>query len=72
MLNAPESTTGMLSLCLLAETKLGIVPDNAVARQFRDIGMFNQQVAAIANRVVLVVAGQPLIIKDDSLSVRAE
>ena len=34
--------------------------------------MFNQQVAAMANRVVLVVAGQPLIIKDDGLSIRAE
>ena len=55
------------------ETGLGIGPDNAMARQFRDhIGMFNQQVAAMANRVVLVVAGQPLIIKDDGLSMRAE
>ena len=66
-----KNATGMLSLCLMKH--FGIVPDNAMARQFRDhIGMFNQQVAAMANRVVLVVAGQPLIIKDDGLSVRAE
>lgn len=48
------------------ETGLGIVPDNAMARQFRDhVGIFNQQVAAMADRVVLVVAGIPLVIKDD-------
>lgn len=46
------------------EIGLGIVPENAMARQFRDhIGMFNQQVAAMADHVVLVVAGQPLFIK---------
>ena len=72
VLNALEKCNGHVVI-VSDETGLGIVPDNAMARQFRDhIGMFNQQVAAIANRVVLVVAGQPLIIKDDGLSVRAE
>ena len=71
-LNALEECPGHVVI-VSDETGLGIVPENAMARQFRDhIGMFNQQVAAVANRVVLVVAGQPLIIKDDGLSMRAE
>ena len=46
------------------EVGAGIVPDNAEARSFRDAqGRLNQQVAARANRVVLMVAGLPLVIK---------
>ena len=46
------------------EVGLGIVPDNALARAFRDeAGRLHQQVAARADRVVLVVAGLPLIVK---------
>ncbi|MCX8506619.1 MAG: bifunctional adenosylcobinamide kinase/adenosylcobinamide-phosphate guanylyltransferase [Alphaproteobacteria bacterium] len=46
------------------EVGLGIVPDNALARQYRDaLGTLNQQIAAIAEKVILVVAGQPLYIK---------
>ncbi len=42
----------------------GIVPDNALARRYADaLGVLNQQVAAVATRVVLVVAGQPLTLK---------
>jgi adenosylcobinamide kinase / adenosylcobinamide-phosphate guanylyltransferase len=42
----------------------GIVPDNALARQFRDAqGWLNQSVAAAVDAVVLVVAGQPLTLK---------
>lgn len=40
------------------EVGMGIVPDNALARQFRDMaGRLNQDVAAIAHRAELVVAG---------------
>jgi adenosylcobinamide kinase/adenosylcobinamide-phosphate guanylyltransferase len=47
------------------EVGLGIVPDSALARRFRDAaGRLNQQVAAIADRVVLLVAGLPLTVKD--------
>ena len=49
------------------EVGSGIVPDNPLARQFRDLyGRMNQQVAQVANEVVLMVAGLPLIIKKDS------
>ncbi len=49
------------------EVGFGIVPDNALARRFRDFqGLLNQRVAARAGRVVLVVAGLPMIVKGQS------
>ncbi|MER8409765.1 bifunctional adenosylcobinamide kinase/adenosylcobinamide-phosphate guanylyltransferase [Mesorhizobium sp. M1342] len=46
------------------EVGQGIVPDNALARRFRDAaGRLNQQVAAIADTVLLMVAGLPLKVK---------
>ncbi len=48
------------------EVGLGIVPDNALAREFRDrAGRLNQAVAAIANRVVFMAAGLPMVLKDE-------
>jgi adenosylcobinamide kinase/adenosylcobinamide-phosphate guanylyltransferase len=46
------------------EVGFGIVPDNALGRRFRDLqGRLNQRIAARADRVVLMVAGLPLIVK---------
>jgi adenosylcobinamide kinase/adenosylcobinamide-phosphate guanylyltransferase len=46
------------------EVGSGIVPDNALARRFRDLqGGLNQRIAARADHVVLVVAGLPLVVK---------
>jgi adenosylcobinamide kinase/adenosylcobinamide-phosphate guanylyltransferase len=46
------------------EVGSGIVPDNALARRFRDLqGVLNQRIAARADNVVLLVAGLPLIVK---------
>jgi len=46
------------------EVGLGIVPDNALARRFRDAaGRLNQQVAATADTVLMMVAGLPLKVK---------
>ena len=53
------------TLILVAnEVGLGIVPDNALARAFRDAaGQLNQSVAATVAEVVLVTAGLPLTLK---------
>ena len=46
------------------EVGLGIVPDNAMARAFRDhAGRLHQDIAAVAHRVVFVAAGLPLTLK---------
>ncbi len=46
------------------EVGLGIVPDNALSRRFRDeAGRLNQQIAALADKVVWCVAGLPQVLK---------
>lgn len=46
------------------EVGLSIVPDNTLARRFRDeAGWMNQEIAAAAQEVVLVTAGLPLSLK---------
>ena len=49
------------------EVGLGLVPENALSRQFRDHqGRVNQRVAALCRKVVFVAAGLPLVLKDQS------
>jgi adenosylcobinamide kinase/adenosylcobinamide-phosphate guanylyltransferase len=49
------------------EVGLGVHPATAEGRRFRDLlGLVNQRVAAAAHRVVLLVAGLPLVVKDAS------
>ncbi|CAM5772505.1 adenosylcobinamide kinase/adenosylcobinamide phosphate guanyltransferase [Labrys miyagiensis] len=46
------------------EVGLSIVPENALARAFRDEqGRLNQQIAALCDRVVFTVAGLPMVVK---------
>ena len=46
------------------EVGSGIVPDHSLGRRFRDLqGMTNQRMAALADCVVLMVAGLPLAVK---------
>lgn len=49
------------------EVGQGIVPDNKMAREFRDhAGVAHQKLAAACNRVVFVTAGLPQILKEEN------
>lgn len=51
-------------ICVTNEVGLGIVPDNALARRYRDlVGTCNQLLGKKADEVILVSCGIPLIIK---------
>lgn len=46
------------------EVGSGIIPENALARRYADaLGTLNQRVAASVGRVVLMAAGQPILLK---------
>ena len=46
------------------EVGMGIVPENEMARKFRDMaGVLNQQIAEVAHEVYMVVAGIPIRVK---------
>jgi adenosylcobinamide kinase/adenosylcobinamide-phosphate guanylyltransferase len=46
------------------EVGMGIVPDNALSRRFRDLaGRCNQVIAGAADRVVFMVSGIPVTVK---------
>ena len=63
LLAACEAVTGHV-IFVANEVGLGIVPENALARAFRDhAGRLNQAVAARAERVVFVAAGLPMVLK---------
>jgi adenosylcobinamide kinase/adenosylcobinamide-phosphate guanylyltransferase len=47
------------------EVGMGLVPETPLGRNFRDAaGRLNQEVAALADRVVFVAAGLPLVLKE--------
>jgi len=47
------------------EVGMGIVPDNQLSRTYRDTaGYMNQRIAHLAGKVVAVLAGLPLVLKD--------
>jgi adenosylcobinamide kinase/adenosylcobinamide-phosphate guanylyltransferase len=61
-----EELTGTKAHVVIVSNEVGqgIVPDNALARSFRDQqGLANQKLAEAADEVVLMVAGLPLILK---------
>jgi adenosylcobinamide kinase/adenosylcobinamide-phosphate guanylyltransferase len=63
LLNALEATPEPV-VCVANEVGLGIVPDNELARAFRDhAGRLNQEVAARAERVDFIAAGLPITLK---------
>lgn len=54
------------------EVGLGLIPDNALARRYADaLGVMNQQIAAVADRVVLIAAGLPLVLKAEQANIEA-
>jgi len=56
--------TGCPLIVVSNEVGAGIVPENQLARQFRDItGWVNQAVAGCATQVVWMVAGIPVVVK---------
>lgn len=58
-----EKYTGTV-ICVTNEVGLGIVPDNALARRYRDlVGTCNQIIGGKADDVVLVSCGIPLYLK---------
>jgi adenosylcobinamide kinase / adenosylcobinamide-phosphate guanylyltransferase len=49
------------------EVGLTVIPETAAGRRFADeLGTLNQRLAALCQRVVLVVAGQPVPVKETS------
>jgi len=53
------------------EVGLGLVPQTRLGRDFRDAaGRLNQEMAALAARVVFVAAGLPLVLKESCSSLR--
>ncbi|HVZ80057.1 MAG TPA: bifunctional adenosylcobinamide kinase/adenosylcobinamide-phosphate guanylyltransferase [bacterium] len=63
LLGALSSLKGNLRI-VSNEVGLGLVPDNPLGRQFRDLqGLFNQNVAKAAREVFLITAGIPQKLK---------
>ena len=64
LLDALDARSGN-SIVVSDEVGLGVHPESAVGRAFRDaLGRLNQAVAARADTVLLVVAGCVLVVKD--------
>ncbi len=64
LVDAVRSFRGPLAL-VSPEVGLTIVPATESGRRFADgLGMLNQRLASVCNRVVLVIAGQPLTVKE--------
>jgi adenosylcobinamide kinase/adenosylcobinamide-phosphate guanylyltransferase len=61
-----EAIKNMKGTCIIVsnEVGLGIVPDNALARRFRDLaGFVNQRIAQAADAAYLLTSGIPLKLK---------
>jgi adenosylcobinamide kinase/adenosylcobinamide-phosphate guanylyltransferase len=66
LLDAVGGFNGELVL-VSPEVGLTVVPETAAGRRFADeLGALNQRLAGLCERVVLVVAGQPISVKEPS------
>ena len=58
------SKSDKILIIVTSETGLGIIPENSLARSFRDnLGLLNQIVANSANFVYLLISGEAVRIK---------
>nr|WP_192930946.1 bifunctional adenosylcobinamide kinase/adenosylcobinamide-phosphate guanylyltransferase [Deinococcus sp. AJ005] len=63
LLSAAHTRPG-LTVLVTNEVGLGIVPDNALARRYRDLlGWVNQRCAAASDEAIFLVSGLPLQLK---------
>jgi adenosylcobinamide kinase/adenosylcobinamide-phosphate guanylyltransferase len=63
-LDEAEAFKGTL-ICVSNEVGMGVVPDNAVGRRYRDlVGRSNRIIAAAADEVIFVSCGLPLFLKN--------
>lgn len=61
---ALRQSSGVRVILISNEVGLGIVPDNALSRAFRDhSGRMNQTIASAVSSAYFVVAGLPLVLK---------
>ena len=64
LLEALKLSSATRIILVTNEVGTGIVPEHPLSRRFRDVaGRLNQRLAAIANRLILVVCGQVITIK---------
>jgi len=62
-----DALSSLAGDCILIsnEVGFGIIPANALARRFGDeAGVLHQRIAALCDRVILMVAGLPLTVKE--------
>ena len=58
------SSSGKTVLIVSNEVGMGVVPEYPVGRRYRDLlGVINQRIAALSDKVILTIAGIPLDIK---------
>ena len=63
LLEACAARSGVV-IMVTNEVGLGIVPENALARRYRDlVGRCNQEIASVADKVIMSVCGIPVDIK---------
>ena len=69
LLSALKAASARVPITIVSnEVGMGIIPDNKLARDFRDNqGRLNQAVAALASRVIFMAAGLPLSLKGPPL-----
>ena len=65
LIDTLDKATGQIVI-VSNEVGAGIVPENRLARQYRDImGLANQAVAKTADKVIWMVAGIPVVVKGE-------